>query len=60
MATLIIASISDRSGKTAIAAALASKLSSDDSPVAVGKALGNSPSDDNDAAVFASLLPENP
>ena len=60
MATLIIASISDRSGKTAIAAALASKLSSDDSPVAVGKAMGNSSTGDNDAAVFASLLPENP
>ena len=60
MATLIIASISDRSGKTAIATALASKLSSDDSPVAIGKALGNSSMGDKDAAVFASLLPENP
>jgi len=60
MATLIIASISDRSGKTAIAAALASKLSSDESPVAVGKALGNRSTGDNDAAVFASLLPGNP
>ena len=55
MATLIIASISDRSGKTAIATALASKLSSDDSPVAIGKALGNSSMGDKDAAVFASL-----
>ena len=60
MATLIIASISDRSGKTAITAALASKLSSDDSPVAVGKALGNTSTSDNDAAVFANLLPTNP
>jgi BioD-like phosphotransacetylase family protein len=57
MATLIIASISDRSGKTAVAAALASRLGSDDSPVAIGKA---SNGDSADAEVFASLLPGNP
>lgn len=57
MATLIIASISDRSGKTAVAAALAARLGTDDSPVAIGKAAG---SDSADAQVFASLLPGSP
>ncbi|MEE8046549.1 MAG: DRTGG domain-containing protein [Dehalococcoidia bacterium] len=60
MATLIIASISDRSGKTAIAAALAARLGTDEAPVAVGKASDGSASGDADAAVFASLLPQNP
>jgi BioD-like phosphotransacetylase family protein len=54
MATLIIASISDRSGKTAVAAAMASRLGTDDSPVAIGTASG---SESADASVFASLLP---
>lgn len=60
MATLIIASISDRSGKTAVGAALAAKLGSEDSRVAIGKASGGSSADDSDSAVFASLLPDNP
>lgn len=64
MATLIIASISDRAGKTALAAALAVKMGSENSPVALGKASGGDPSggpgSDADAAVFASLLPDNP
>ncbi len=60
MATLIIASISDRAGKTAIAAALALCLGTDESPVAVGKANAGDPSDDGDNGVFASLLPGNP
>ena len=60
MATLIIASISDRAGKTAIAAALALRLGTDESPVAVGKATAGDPSDDGDNGVFASLLPGNP
>jgi BioD-like phosphotransacetylase family protein len=54
MATLIIASISDRSGKTAVAAAMAARLGTDDSAVAVGTASG---AESADASVFASLLP---
>lgn len=57
MATLIIASISDRSGKTAVAAALASRLGTDDSPVAIGTGSG---AESADASVFASLLPGSP
>ncbi len=60
MATLIIASISDRSGKTAVAAALASRLGTESSPVAIGKATSTESSNDADAAVFASLLPGSP
>ena len=60
MATLIIASISDRSGKTAVAAALALRLGTEDSPVAIGKVSGDQSSNDIDAAVFASLLPGSP
>jgi BioD-like phosphotransacetylase family protein len=60
MATLIIASISDRSGKTAIAAALAAHLGTEESPVALGKALSADSSGDADSAVFASLLPGSP
>ena len=60
MATLIIASISDRSGKTAVAAALALRLGTEDSPVAIGKVSGTQSSNDVDAAVFASLLPGSP
>jgi BioD-like phosphotransacetylase family protein len=62
MATLIIASLSDRSGKTAIAAALASQLGSSESPVAVGKATDadGDASASADASVFASLLPGSP
>lgn len=55
MATLIIASLSDCSGKTAIAAALASRLGSKESPVAIGKAHAGDTS--ADASVFSSLLP---
>lgn len=60
MATLIIASISDRSGKTAVAAALAQRLGTDDSRVAVGRASAGDSSNSLDAEVFASLLPDNP
>ncbi len=62
MATLIIASISDRAGKTALSAALAVKMGSENTPVALGKALGadTAADADLDAARFASLLPENP
>jgi len=60
MATLIIASISDRSGKTAIAAALAQRLGTDESRVAVGKASAGGSAESVDAGVFASLLPDNP
>ena len=60
MATLIIASISDRSGKTAVAAALAERLGTEESPVAIGKASSGDASGDADAAVFTSLLPKNP
>ena len=60
MATLIIASISDRAGKTALAAALAVKMGSENTPVALGKAYSVGTADDADAATFASLLPENP
>jgi len=64
MATLIIASISDRAGKTAIAAALAVRLGTYESPVAVGKATAGDPSGDGDRdrdfEVFANLLPGNP
>lgn len=56
MATLIIASISDCSGKTAITAALAAKLSTDESPVAVGAVSDGTA----DSSVFANLLPGNP
>jgi uncharacterized protein len=55
MATLIIASISDGSGKTAISAALAARLSTEGAPVALGKADGTA-----DAGIFGSLLPGNP
>ncbi len=60
MATLIISSISDRSGKTAVAAALASRLGSDGSQVAVGRAVSGDASSSSDADVFSNLLPENP
>jgi BioD-like phosphotransacetylase family protein len=60
MATLIIASISDRAGKTALAAALAVKMASENTPVALGKATIGDSASDADAATFASLLPENP
>ena len=60
MATLIIASITDRAGKTALAAALAVRMSSENSPAALGKAFKNGSADDPDAAAFAELLPENP
>lgn len=57
MATLIIASISDRAGKTALAAALAVRMGAEGSKTAVGKA---SDGESADAALFASLLPDNP
>jgi BioD-like phosphotransacetylase family protein len=60
MATLIIASISDRAGKTALAAALAVRMGTDGAPVALGKAATGDPASDADAATFASLLPDNP
>ncbi len=62
MATLIIASISDRAGKTALAAALAVKMGSEKTPAALGKAVNaDTDADDNvDAATFARLLPESP
>ncbi|MDA1279127.1 MAG: DRTGG domain-containing protein [Chloroflexi bacterium] len=64
MATLIIASISDRAGKTALAAALAVRMGSENSPVGLGKASGSATADStgifSDASTFASLLPENP
>ena len=60
MATLIIASISDRAGKTAIAAALAALLGTDGAPAAVGRVSDGSAASDADKAVFASLLPGNP
>ena len=64
MATLIIASISERAGKTALAAALAVRMGSESSPVALGKASADRASDDsgidNDATILAELLPENP
>jgi hypothetical protein len=64
MATLIIASISDRAGKTAIAAALAVRMGNEESPVAIGKATTGDPlgdvDRDRDSGVFASLLPGNP
>ena len=62
MATLIIASISDRAGKTAVAAALAVRLGTEESPVAIGKATTGDPSGtgDRDSGVFTSLLPGNP
>jgi BioD-like phosphotransacetylase family protein len=60
MATLIIASLSDRSGKTAIAAALASQLGSNESPVALGKVTNGDASANADASAFASLLPGSP
>jgi uncharacterized protein len=62
MATLIIASISDRAGKTAIAAALAVRMGTDESPIAVGRATSGDASGDGerDSGVFASLLPGNP
>lgn len=60
MATLVIASISGRSGKTAIAAALASLLSSDDSPALTGKAVTGDAVNDADANAFVTLLPNNP
>ena len=60
MATLIIASISDRSGKTAVAAALAQRLGTEDSRVAIGKASASDSADNADSGVFASLLPDNP
>jgi hypothetical protein len=60
MATLVIASISDRAGKTAIAAALASLLSLEDSLASTGKAITGDPVNDADANAFATLLPNNP
>ncbi len=59
MATLIIASISDRAGKTALAAALAVKMGSENAPVALGKASGGN-AEGADATELAGLLPENP
>jgi BioD-like phosphotransacetylase family protein len=60
MATLIIASISDRAGKTSVAAALAALLGTDGAPAAVGRVSDGSTASDADKAVFASLLPGNP
>lgn len=60
MATLIIASMSDRAGKTALATALAVKMGAKDAPVALGKASGIDADGDSDATAFASLLPKNP
>ena len=60
MATLIIASISDRAGKSALAAALAVKMGSETTSIALGKASSRDAANDADAATFASLLPEIP
>ena len=60
MATLIIASISDRAGKSALAAALAVKMGSETTSIALGKASSPDAANDADAATFASLLPEIP
>ncbi|HCI85339.1 MAG TPA: hypothetical protein DHV68_00705 [Dehalococcoidia bacterium] len=60
MPTLIIGSISDRSGKTALSAALAAKLGTNDSPVAIGKLSAGDSNGESDASLFASLLPESP
>ena len=60
MATLIIASISNHSGKTALAAALAVKLGTEDAPVAIGKAVSADSAYESDAGVFEHLLPGNP
>jgi len=60
MATLIIASISDRAGKSALAAALAVKMGSETTSVALGKASGPETADDTDADTFTSLLPDIP
>ena len=60
MATLIIASISDRAGKSALAAALAVKMGSETTSVALGKASGPETAGDTDADMFISLLPDIP
>ncbi len=60
MATLIIASISDRAGKSALAAALAVKMGSETTSISLGKASSPDAANDADAAMFASLLPEIP
>ena len=60
MATLIIGSISDRSGKTAITSALAAKFDFDDNPLSVGKLISGGATDASDAAVLTGLLPDNP
>jgi len=60
MATLIIASISNHSGKTALAAALAVKLGAEDAPVAIGKAALKDSAVESDVGVFEHLLPGNP
>ena len=60
MATLIIASISNHSGKTALAAALAVKLGTEDAPVAIGKAVSRDSAVESDVGVFEHLLPGNP
>ncbi|MDP7674205.1 MAG: DRTGG domain-containing protein [Dehalococcoidia bacterium] len=60
MTTLIIASISNHSGKTALAAALAVKLGAEDAPVAIGKAALKDSAVESDVGVFEHLLPGNP
>ena len=59
MATLIIASISNHSGKTALAAALAVKLGTKDAPVAIGKAALRDSAVESDVVVFEHLMPWN-
>ena len=49
MATLIIASISDRAGKSALAAALAVKMGSETTSIALGKASSRDAANDADA-----------
>ena len=51
MASLIIASISDGAGKSALAAALAAKFSSEDAKTTIGSI--------GDSVSFADFLPEN-
>ena len=60
MATLIIGSISDRSGKTAITSALATKFDFEDNPLSVGKLIFGGVTDASDVAVLTSLLPDKP
>ncbi|MEX2376496.1 MAG: DRTGG domain-containing protein [Dehalococcoidia bacterium] len=58
MATLIIASTTEGAGKTAIAAALATRFAASDRKVALGKAWADDPSSDPDAAALHALAPE--